>query len=111
MLEWFCEKSSCSAEEGEEREEFVLCLRTYRKHRNFIVKLYDEEFAAEQRYLSASCIRRYLSCDSFWVMKLHLLLSNLGVINSHNPAFSLEASNKTHIFRTSLSGKRELLAH
>lgn len=44
-------------------------------------------------------------------MKLHLLLSNLGVINSHNPSFSLETSNKTHIFRTNLNGKRELLAH
>lgn len=41
MLEWFCEKSSCSAEEAEEREDLGLWLRTYRKHRNFIVKLYD----------------------------------------------------------------------
>jgi hypothetical protein len=68
-------------------------------------------FKQEQKYLSATCIRKYLSCDAFWVMKLHQLLTNLGVINSFNPTFALESNNPTHIFKTRPDGKKELLQH
>lgn len=45
VVEWFCEKFGGSAEEAEEREELAGWVRTYRKDRNFIVKLYESEFA------------------------------------------------------------------
>jgi hypothetical protein len=35
----------CSAEEAEEREELAGWIRSYRKDRNFIVKLYESQFA------------------------------------------------------------------
>lgn len=45
VVEWFCEKFGIGAEEAEEREDLAGWIRTYRRHRNFIVKLYESEFA------------------------------------------------------------------
>jgi hypothetical protein len=42
-VEWFCEKYACNSGEAEEREELAGWLKTYKRHRNFIVKLYEEE--------------------------------------------------------------------
>jgi len=91
-------------------------IKLYRKHRNFIVKLYINEFAIcnydiniEGRYLSASHIRKYLCCDAFWLMKLHLFLSNMGIININSYNYNMELNNRLHIFKEMADGKKELL--
>lgn len=65
----------------------------------------------EQKYLSASCIRKYLCSDALWLMKIHLYLTNLGVINTHSLNFALESKSRSHIFSIRPDGKRELLSH
>jgi hypothetical protein len=44
-------------------------------------------------------------------MKLHLFLTNLGVINTHNPNYSFESANHIHILKTRKDGKKQLLPH
>lgn len=63
----------------------------------------------ENKYLSASCLRKYLGCDGYWLMKLHLHLSNLGVINVEHYDYNLEMNSRRHIFKNRPDGKKELL--
>ena len=101
----------------QKEEELAQQINLYRKHRNFIVELYARDFAegtigshSDRKYLSASCIRKYLSCDASWVMRIHVYLTNLGVINVHT-LNALESNTQLHVLKTKPDGKKTLLSH
>ena len=65
----------------------------YKKHRNVIVKVYYEHYWPNKEYMSASKVRKYICDDAYWLMKIHIFLTNCGVINQtninhHNESFN-----------------------
>lgn len=40
VVSWYCDKTGANAEEAAEKEEVQSWLKLYKKHRNFIVRLY-----------------------------------------------------------------------
>jgi len=93
-----------------------LWLKRYKKHRNFMVNLYIEEYAPSknyfneaQKYLSVSKIRHYICAEASWLTNIHLLLSNLGVININNYNYNNEMNNIRSIFKVDETGHKSLV--
>lgn len=54
-------------------------------------------------------VREYICDDAYWLMKIHLFLSNLGVINANIYNYQQEANNQNYIFKTNPNHSVSLL--
>jgi hypothetical protein len=70
----------------------------YRKHRNIIIEVYYAHYALSQSYMSASTVRRYICDDANWLMKIHMFLTNWGIINASKINFDNERLKTSNIF-------------
>lgn len=72
---------------------FCELIKKYRSHRNTIIDVYYRNFWPNKQYMSASRVRKYISDDAYWLMKIHIFLTNSGIINQANINFCNEKFN------------------
>lgn len=74
-----------------------------------IVQLYLSE-KDEKPLLTVGRVRQHISYDAYWLMKIHLYLSNLGVINAGMMSLDQEVIDHDYVLKGGEHGQRELLA-
>ena len=53
----------------------------YKNQRNMIIKIYYENYYPKKIYLSASELRKRISDDAYWLMRIHVFLEGKFLIN------------------------------
>lgn len=84
-------------------------LAKYKHYRNLIVDLYYTNYAPNNSYMSASNIRKYLCDDARWLMKIHMLLTSWGIINSNKINFDNEKLVPSNFLRLNSNGQYDFV--
>lgn len=106
VISWMCE---WGLEKNSDDESQKIWVEKYKQHRNIVVKIYNENFAESNTYLSASAIRKYICEDAKWLMKIHMFLTSWGLINAGRINLENDNFSPENMFVLRKSGKYDVI--